>query len=50
MSLSEYIISKGLKLLFNDSKNSWSIVDGTTITHLGTEKQCMEYLMSLQTV
>jgi len=48
MSLSEYIISNGLKLLFNAHKNTWSIVDGTKIRHLGSEKQCIEYLMNLQ--
>ena len=48
MSITGYIVNKGLKLKFNTDRNTWSIIEGTKVLHLGTEKQCMSYLKNLK--
>ncbi|SMD34154.1 hypothetical protein SAMN04488029_1872 [Reichenbachiella faecimaris] len=48
MSISQSLISKGIRLLFSNEENVWYAVIGERKKYLGSEQQCQAFLRNLK--
>lgn len=48
MSISQSLVSKGIRLLFSTEKKVWYAVIGERKKYLGSEQKCQAYLKSLK--
>lgn len=48
MSISQSLVSKGIRLLFNNEKKVWYAVMGERKKYLGDEQECQQFLKSLK--
>lgn len=49
MSVSQSLVSKRIRLLFDNEKNVWYAVIGERKKYLGDEQECQQFLKGLKT-
>lgn len=48
MSISQSLVSKRIRLLFNNEKNVWYAVIGERKKYLGGDQECQQFLRTLK--
>lgn len=48
MSISQSLVSKGIRLLFNNEKKIWYAIIGERKKYLGDELECQRFLKELK--
>lgn len=48
MSISQSLVSKGIKLLFSSEENVWYAVIGERKKYLGNDQACQQFLKNLK--
>lgn len=48
MSISQSLVSKGIRLIFSNEENVWYAVIGERKKYLGSEQSCQAFLKSLK--